>query len=543
MDDPFPFPLPPDEPIAGLCSKCGLLSDLKALNKHLSSMVSARVSAAVDKFLSNNYPIPSETREEIVSFLEPNTALLEKVDEAVIQLSDLLESLKATQDALADQIQRSRSVLHPLRILPDECLSNILSHCITHLEGQDDKLFRDTSPLILEAEPWALAGISRRWRDIALNTPNIWSNIMIIDTAANRKYWEPSRLSALNLLLTRSATHPLDVIIINPYGFSMTDPLLQGVMAHCQRWRRLHLAIPIDKFTFLEQIYHNVPLIEHLFITYSVIDRSVFWQDVVRSVTEWNNFDLATNLRSICMSPKIIYDTFKYCPRFANRIKKYRSVFRNPDDLPAPPYPLTPCMHLRALRKLPNLEDWTALCLFDGQWPSVEDDVQFEEEGGLVVMGALRCIRIKEPEDYWSAIAQVLDHMSAPSLSELTLEGNMDEACVSSVIDFIERSGCKHGINTVILIDTGHNRGATPLVPLLSKLVSVVKLGLQYTSLPPPPLDDEVDLLSLAEQVLPKGLEILVVSNEMGLDETILDGVRDAMPRLKVRKVDKLEVT
>jgi hypothetical protein len=37
-------------------------------------------------------------------------------------------------------------------------------------------------------------------------------------------------------------------------------------------------------------------------------------------------------------------------------------------------------------------------------------------------------------------------------------------------------------------------------------------------------------------------LEILVLSDETGLDESILDGVRDARPGLKVRKVDKLEV-
>ena len=98
------------------------------------------------------------------------------------------------------------------------------------------------------------------------------------------------------------------------------------------------------------------------------------------------------------------------------------------------------------------------------------------------------------------------------------------------------------------LVDTGHNRGATPLVPLLSKLPSLIELDLQYTSLPPPPpaqinlMDDEVDLLSVAEQVLPKWLEILVLSDETGLDGSILDGVRDARPELKVRKVDRLEV-
>ena len=34
----------------------------------------------------------------------------------------------------------------------------------------------------------------------------------------------------------------------------------------------------------------------------------------------------------------------------------------------------------------------------------------------------------------------------------------------------------------------------------------------------------------LAEEVLSKGLEILVLSNETGLDESIVDGVRDECP-------------
>jgi hypothetical protein len=550
--DPLPFPPLPEEIVPGFCSKCSLLTDVKVLKEYISSAVSFRLSGVIDRFLSNNYPLPSEAREEIASSLDTSTALLEKVDEAVRQLSDLLESLTVTRDALADRIQRSRSVLHPFRILPDECLSNIFSQCITAMEGQDDDPFH-VVPTPFENDPWALARTSRHWRDVALNTPEIWSNIVIIMTEeADQTFWEPFDLSVLNLQLTRSATHPLDVVIISPNSFSMTNPLLQGAMAHCQRWRRLYLTAPIATFTFLEQIYHNLPLLEHLFMTYWAVDVDTLSHDSERIAREWDNFNLATNLRTICIMPRIIQDTFGYCPRFANRIKKYRTIFSDPSRLPASLYPsFSPSIHLRALRKLPNLEDWTASCFFDDGWPSNKDDMEFEEEGGTVVMNALTSIRIKEKEDYWGAIAQVLNHMSAPSLSELALEGDLDKRCISSVISFIDRSDCKHKMKILTLIDTGRNRGAIAFIPLLSKLASLKELGLQYTSFPPPAApptqinlmdEDEVDLLSLAEEVLPKGLEILVLSDETGLDESILDGVRDTRPRLKVRKVDRLEV-
>jgi hypothetical protein len=173
MDDPPPFPPPHDEPVPGSCSKCGRLTDLGALNEHLSSTASSKLSAVIDKFLSNNHPLPAETREAISSSLEPNIALLEKLDEAVTQLSDLLESLQVSRDTLADRVQRSRSVLHPLRILPDECLSNILSQSITQLEGQEEDLVRGIPPQLLENDPWALTHISRHWRDVALNTPQV----------------------------------------------------------------------------------------------------------------------------------------------------------------------------------------------------------------------------------------------------------------------------------------------------------------------------------------------------------------------------------
>jgi hypothetical protein len=555
MDDLLPFPPSPDDPVPGSCSRCGLLTDLNPLNEHLSSPLSSRVCAAADRFLSNNHPLPTKTRDEIVSSLEPNVALLKKVDEAVMQLSDLLESLKATRNTLADRVQRSRSVLHPLRILPDECLSNIFVQSITHIEGQDDYLVYDTPPQHFANNPWALTRISRRWRDVALNTPEVWSNIIIIiDEAADQTFWEPISLFRLNLRLTRSATCPLNVVILSACSFSMQHPLLQGVMAHCQRWRRLYLNIHSATFTFLQQIYHNLPILEHLFIEISEIGhRSDLSQNAQRLATEWNtNFNLATNLQSICILPVVIQETFGYCPQFASRIKKYRTTFYDPSELPACPFPFTPSIHLQALRKLPNLEDWTAMCLFDDGWPSAADDEQFKEEGGMVVMNSLRLIHLKEKEDYWGAIMQVLDRMSAPALSELALEGNLDEGCLSSVIDFIDRSDRTHQIQTLTLIDTGRNRGATPFVPLLSKLPFLIELGLQYVSLPPPPpplppiqanlMGDEVDLLSLAGEVLPKGLEILILSDEMGLDESILDGVRDARPGLKVRKVDKLEV-
>jgi hypothetical protein len=551
MDDPLPFPPAPDNLVPGSCSHCGLLTDLEPLNEHLSSLRSSRVSAVVDQFLANNHSLPSETRDEITSSLEPNAALLEKVDEAVTQLSDLLNGLKAARDVLADRVQRSRSVLHPLRILPDECLSNIFSHYITHLEGHDDDFFHGVPPQVLENDPWALARISRHWRKVALNTPNVWSNVVIdINLPARQTSWEPSSLSTLNLLLTRSATHPLNVLIYSIYNFAINHPLLQGVLAHCQRWRRLYLNVPIETLTFLEQIYHNLPLLKHLFVYLTTLDLSTVQHSERIIGARWDNFKLARNLRSICILPEFARDIFEYCPQFASQIKKYRTndIIELPDSLLS----FKPSIHLQVLRKLPNLENWMAICLFDDGWPSAADDEQFKEEGGMVVMNSLRLAHLKEKEDYWGAITQVLDRMNAPALSELALEGNLDEGCISSVIDFIDRSDCTHQIQTLTLIDTGRNRGATPFVPLLSKLPFLIELGLQYTSLPPstpPPLptqvnsmNDGVDLLLLAGEVLPKGLEILVVSDETGLDESILDGVRNARPGLKVRKVDKLEV-
>jgi hypothetical protein len=551
MDDPLPFPPPLDKSVPGLCSRCGLLTDLEALNEHVSSSVWSRLSAVVERFLSHNHPLPSETRKEIASSLEPNATLLEKVEEAVNRLSELLDGLKATRDSLADRVQRSRAVLHPLRVLPDECLSNIFSQCVTPIEDHDDNFLRIVPPRI---NPWAVTLVSRHWRDVAFDTPEIWSNIVIFFTEPiDQVAWEPSVLSALNLFLTRSATHPLNVFIYSAYHVPMNlHPLLQGAMAHCRRWKRLYVNVPAKTFTFLQQIYHNLPILEHVFIEYSAIDHSPLWQDSVQSAMEWDSFSLATDLRSICTSPMIIQDMFGYCPQFAHRIKKYRSIFSNPDELRDPPFPLTPFMHLRALRRLRNLEDWTALCLFDNGWLSAKDDVAFEEEGGTVVMDALRSIRVKETAPYLGAIAQVLDRMSVPSLAELTLEGDLDDSCISSVISFIDRSDCADKLKILTLIDTGDNRGARPLIPLLHKLPSLRELGLQYTSLPPPPppplptqvnlMNDEVDLLSLPGEVLPKGLEILVLSDESGLDESILDGVRDARPGLKVMKVDKLEV-
>jgi hypothetical protein len=554
MDDPLPFPPPPqDNWVPGSCSHCGLLTDLDPLNDHLDSLLSSRVSAAVDRFLSNNHPLPSETREEIASSLDPNAALLEQVDEAVTQLSDLLNGLKATRDALADRVQRSRSVLHPLRILPNECLSNIFSLCITHLEGQDDNLVWSIPPQITANDPWALTLVSRHWRDVALNTPKVWSNVALAFHApTSQTSWQPSWLSILNLHLTRSATHPLNVLIYSRYSLSMDHPLVQGVFAHCQRWERLYLNVPIETFAFLEQIYHNLPRLKHLFIYYTALDLNTLQHSERIAAAKWGNFKLAMNLRSICIAPHILRDTFEHCPQFASRIKKYRTLFCDPSELPTPPLPFTPSIHLQALRKLPNLEDWTAMCLFDDGWPSAADDEQFREEGGMVGISSLRSVHLKEKEGYWGAITQVLDRMSVPALSEFALEGNLDEHCISSVIDFIDRSDCTHQIQTLTLIDTGRNRGATPFVPLLSKLPSLIELGLQYTSLPPPPppplptlvnlLDDEVDLLSLAGEVLPKGLKNLILSDEMGLDNSILDGIKDARPGLTVRKMDTLEV-
>ncbi|KAJ7609116.1 hypothetical protein FB45DRAFT_762837, partial [Roridomyces roridus] len=101
-----------------------------------------------------------------------NTAAqLATLDEEIAQLKTRLKQREDERTVVAISHQRSLPIVSPLRRIPPEILSEIF-------------VWTQPLPADLAGPPilttrWLLSQVSRRWREIALSTPSLWSLVYV----------------------------------------------------------------------------------------------------------------------------------------------------------------------------------------------------------------------------------------------------------------------------------------------------------------------------------------------------------------------------
>jgi len=150
-------------------------------------------------------------------------------------------------------------------MLPTEVLSLIFSFCLPHFLHHP----RSSGPLVFGA-------VSRKWRDTAWSTPNLWSSMTItID-------FNPQRLSHQTSLaeewLARSGQRELSIQVLSQrhnvddvmedteidYLVFLMRPLIGVITQYSCRWKSLDLLLPTCLFNYIIPRNHNAPLLEHL---------------------------------------------------------------------------------------------------------------------------------------------------------------------------------------------------------------------------------------------------------------------------------------
>lgn len=181
----------------------------------------------------------------------------------VVACSSMNHDLVRTASPIHRIINRSSNYMD--EILPTEVLSLIFSFCLPHFLCHA----RGSGPLIFGA-------VSKKWRDIAWSTPNLWSSISIIIN------FNPQRLSQQTLLaeewLARSGQRELS-IQVHSQGHHIDDvmedteidylvflmrPLIGVLVQYSYRWKSLDLLLPTCLFNYIIPRNNNTPLLERL---------------------------------------------------------------------------------------------------------------------------------------------------------------------------------------------------------------------------------------------------------------------------------------
>ncbi|KAI6010967.1 hypothetical protein F5J12DRAFT_823128 [Pisolithus orientalis] len=128
----------------------------------------------------------------------------------------------ARQFTTAASIQSQKIPVAVIDCLPLELFSRILHFALSMTSQREWRLH--------PRQKQQLAGVSRRWRDVILNTPSLWSTI------CTRPIWA---LLDVEMHVERSRDHPLDIIVFEwwySYGFVA---FLHPILPYTHRWRSL----------------------------------------------------------------------------------------------------------------------------------------------------------------------------------------------------------------------------------------------------------------------------------------------------------------
>ncbi|THU81797.1 hypothetical protein K435DRAFT_692804, partial [Dendrothele bispora CBS 962.96] len=181
-----------------LCSKCG------------SPSFHPRISIQTDEVLQQlRSSVGFQDQAVVKPLLRDAEKDLLDYDTEIAQLEMAISVVKHKRTRLERYIANCRSLLSPIRRLPPEILTLVfLCLCRDQIIGYDTVDF----DIVLPA--FELSRVCASWREVALNTPAIWSNVLF-DLREEFSTQQKINLSEsfIRLCLERSAQVPLNLTL------------------------------------------------------------------------------------------------------------------------------------------------------------------------------------------------------------------------------------------------------------------------------------------------------------------------------------------
>ncbi|KAJ7185281.1 hypothetical protein C8R46DRAFT_1059977 [Mycena filopes] len=165
-----------------------------------------------------------------------------------------LSELDAEREQILSIVQQHQRAIRPIRRLPPEIVAKFLTLAVPYVEPDD---FGKT--------PWYLGHICQYWRDVAVATPTLWSDIVLMRT-------NKSSLEKLETQLARSSNAPLKVLLWRSYTTDddfLMETFIRLLVDCAPRWTNASLVIQPNHFVLLSPLRGHIPLLQYLRIDVS----------------------------------------------------------------------------------------------------------------------------------------------------------------------------------------------------------------------------------------------------------------------------------
>jgi F-box-like len=139
------------------------------------------------------------------------------------------------------------TLLSPVRFLPPELLGEIFRYCLP----------QDYDELGAHKAVMLPSHVCKRWRDVALSTPALWTNIVLHVTDKTLE----SQTALVTDWVSRSGNLPLSFTL---EGRENVLPILAVLYHHCARWQYINLSVPLETLQCLEAANGRLQRLETL---------------------------------------------------------------------------------------------------------------------------------------------------------------------------------------------------------------------------------------------------------------------------------------
>ncbi|KAJ2924856.1 hypothetical protein H1R20_g12238, partial [Candolleomyces eurysporus] len=254
-----------------------LLSAAHVVNRHQHSAITDRCSG---NFYGTNH-VPSDTELlEIEKLLAPHNARLSQLQKDLEQAEAKIARLKKEQEDILKVIKPLKSLSSLIRRFPREVMELIFTYSIPAPAPGTFTYDVCHGPLVL-------LRVCKMWRDIALNTPQLWTSVVPMapfhllhshGTTSDAKR-AALALEQLDQWLGRSKNYPLSISLYGPSpstvrwdrGHTMRD-LASTLLTHSRRWESVNFDAPRwQPVHFIDVVAESLPALKRLRLSASYL--------------------------------------------------------------------------------------------------------------------------------------------------------------------------------------------------------------------------------------------------------------------------------
>ncbi|KAK0438960.1 hypothetical protein EV421DRAFT_928847 [Armillaria borealis] len=358
------------------------------------SLQPKRSSRTEELLLSNKPPLEFE-RQDFLEIAARGPQTLDEFDEKIAAARQLLDFLVSERDQAVSNISDAKSLLHPVRRLPDDVLRAVFRACTKSADLAFDWLVIFSEPKIdIESiqpnqSPWTVSCVCRQWRTVAIHTGEFWSFIELdLDQRYRNKELAKNRVFRLGLSLFRANGHDLFIRLHGKKIVPDVSPILQVLLPTAPYWKRLSVSLPLSSFRHFSVCKGYLNRLDTLYIGSIESEIDAFHTDA---------FQLAPSLK--------VLGTYKDRPFMAHFSVPSSGIttFRSQG----------PNMHTyESLKRLPRVQRLTSLCCQSGLVDEAAEPISLHSVTFLHLLGL---------SSGPLSIANMYSHLILPSLRQLEI--------------------------------------------------------------------------------------------------------------------------